>query len=70
MTKYEPIEPTAEEMRTFASRFSKDEWSKLCENKIFLDLIYTDIKRTRILAEMLLAGKKIKNLKQIPFPKE
>lgn len=28
--------PTVEEMKNFASKYNKEDWNKLCKNKVFL----------------------------------
>jgi hypothetical protein len=50
--------PTAREMKDFASRFSKEEWKKLCTHKKFIEVFDVNLKACRILAEKILADKK------------
>jgi hypothetical protein len=48
---------TVEEMKAFALRFNLAEWNLLCKSKVFMELIFTDINKSKILAEKILAGK-------------
>lgn len=57
--------PSKEQMLEFAKRFTKEEWSKLCMNEIFMYLVDKDMDRCRIAAEMILAGKKITKVTDI-----
>lgn len=52
-----PSLPTPKEMTLFASLFTKDEWRKLCNNKVFLNTVTEDLSVCRILAEKLLSEK-------------
>jgi hypothetical protein len=51
------VEPTPEEMKAFAARFTKDEWDKLCANAEFISLVDKDLAKCRPLAEKILAKK-------------
>jgi hypothetical protein len=51
--------PSAKEMKDFSKRFSKEEWEKLYANQKFLDVFSSNIDACRLLAEKILAGKKI-----------
>lgn len=53
------IPPTPEEMRHFATQFSKDEWQFLCDSKGFMDTIATDLITCQMVADTIL--KQIKN---------
>jgi hypothetical protein len=47
-------EPTAKEMANFASQFSQDEWTSLCDDENFLFAIQADIEEACVLASDLL----------------
>ena len=50
--------PTPVSVKKFAERFTTEEWEKLCKNQRFLDeLMIENLSKTRIAAEMILAGK-------------
>ena len=46
--------PTAGDMRAFADRFSAEEWWIISRSREFCDLLSTDIRAARPLAERLL----------------
>lgn len=44
-------------MKDFASRFTPEEWEKLCSHQIFLDTFSLNLREARLIAERILAGK-------------
>ena len=51
----QPSPPSAEEMREFASKFSKHEWDVCCWYDEFLDGVSDDIKTAGIVAMLIFA---------------
>lgn len=49
--------PTAQEMKEFAARFTKEEWNKLTKWNDFYKVFDQDLDACRILCEKILAGK-------------
>lgn len=47
--------PTPKEMKTFAKRFSKEEWAKLCAQNDFYPCFSENLDDCKVMAEMILA---------------
>ena len=50
-------EPTAAEMKTFASRFEGDEYQRCCQHQAFVDAMTTNLALAEHIATKILAGK-------------
>lgn len=61
----EPKPSTPDEMKKFASGFTKSEWAKLCEDKLFNILLTDNLADCRIHAEKVLAKAKKKAKKKV-----
>jgi len=51
------LEPSSDDLKFMASRFSKEQWEILCASSNFMDMLYNDFNRSRFLAEKILAGR-------------
>ena len=49
--------PSAKDMKTFAKKYDKQQWAKICAEKDFLDLFGYDVSNAGVMAEMILSDK-------------
>lgn len=58
-------EPSAEEMKKFASNYDSLKWEKLTHNKVFLSIFDKNLDTAKTAADMILSGKTVTKLKDV-----